>query len=80
MVKEAGVPAVARDRPCPLAVDTAPEVRAGKTVAWKGDPATCVATLKRRLEGTVSRERDALSHSIDIWAFPMFSLYCILTS
>lgn len=40
IVKEAAEPAVASDSPCPVAIETVPEVRAGKTVAEKGLPCT----------------------------------------
>jgi len=80
MVKSAGVPAVASDRPCPAPVEIAPEVRAGKTVAWNGEPCRSSARLKSRPEGTISRTLEVLPHHRDSCALLVTSLYCTLTS
>jgi len=62
MVNEAGVPAVASDRPEPEAVEIVPEAMAGKMVAVKGLPATDDAVENRLPEGTTPACCCAESH------------------
>ena len=80
MVNEAGIPAVANERPDPDAVDREPQVNAGNTVAVNGLPATAAVEDISRSDGIAAAEMPFLAQVRATAALPDVSRYCNLMS